>query len=138
MKKLIGVAALMALAGCSTNPTSAENADQVPVSRIFYSGTGVSGIQITRDGGALGSGCYIGVFLDGKLVARIGGGETVKLSVPAGEHLVGMGDDPHGNGLCAIGGVAMREVPASLSAGQNRRFRIFGDMNGFQISPTSF
>ncbi|HFX3348057.1 TPA: hypothetical protein ACRMKO_000285 [Pseudomonas aeruginosa] len=138
MKKLIGLAMLMALVGCSTNQTSAENAERVPASRVSYSGSGDSSVQITRDSGALGSGCYLGIFWDGQLAARIGSGETVRLSVPSGEHLVGMGDDPHGNGLCAIGGNAMREVPANLKPGQNRRYRVSGDMGGFQIAPSSF
>ncbi|MEN1565588.1 3-isopropylmalate dehydratase, partial [Pseudomonas aeruginosa] len=72
MKKLIGLAMLMALVGCSTSQTSAENAERVPASRVSYSGSGDSSVQITRDSGALGSGCYLGIFWDGQLAARIG------------------------------------------------------------------
>lgn len=139
MKRLIIVAAAVtAMAGCSTSQTSADSADPVPASRVLYHATGDASVQITRDRGAMGSGCYLGVFWNGKLAARIGSGETVKLAVPSGENLVGMGDDPNGNGLCAIGGNAMREVPANLRPGENKRFRVSGDMGGFQIAPSSF
>ncbi|MCP1647295.1 hypothetical protein [Pseudomonas nitroreducens] len=139
MKKLIILAAaLVVLAGCSTSQTSADSADPVPDARVLYRGAGDASVQITRDSGFLGSGCYMGVFWNGKLAARIGSGETVKLSVSAGENLIGMGSDPDGNGLCAIDGLAMREVPANLRSGENKRFRISGDGSGFQLAPTSF
>lgn len=143
MKLLIGALSIALLAGCSTNQTSYEQAKPAPSDRVIGYQKSPSGeygdILVTRDGGVMGSGCYLAVFVNGSLAARLAPGERVKFMVPAGDNLVGSGADPKGNGLCAISGVTMREVSASIRPGETKRFRISGDMNaGFVISPSSF
>lgn len=143
MRMLIGALAVALLAGCSTNPTTYEQAKAVESDRALAYQSKPNGdageLLVTRDGGMLGSACYLGVFVNGKLSARIGPGERARFIVPAGENLIGAGGDPNGNGFCAIGGITMREVTASVRSGETKRFRISGDMNsGFALSPSSF
>jgi hypothetical protein len=144
MKRMMfGALAVALMAGCSTNQTSFDNARSIPSSRALSFQGPVSGaaakLLVTRDGGVLGSGCYLGVFVNGRLSARIGPGERVVFNVPAGDNLIGSGSDPEGNGLCAFGGVTLREVNANVKQSESKRFRISGDMNGgFSIAPSSF
>lgn len=140
---MIGTLAAAILAGCTINQTTYEQATPVESSRLLAYQAPIdepSGVLlVTRDGGILGSGCYLGVFVNGKLSARIGPGERAKFLVPAGDNLIGSGGDPKGNGLCGIGGITTREVAASAKSGEIKRFRISGDMNsGFSLSPSSF
>lgn len=132
------LALLAVLGGCSTTPMAPEQAKAVPADRILYAGAGNASVVVTRDGGLIGSACYLAVLLDGQLAARVGPGETVTFRIPAGEHLVGMAADPLGSGLCGLGGMAMREVSATVAPEQTKRFRVLGDMSGgFTISPSS-
>jgi hypothetical protein len=81
----------------------------------------------------------LGVFVNGKLSARIGPSERAKSLVPTGDNLIGSGGDPKGNGLCGVGGITIREVAASVKSGETKRFKISGDTNsGFSLSPSSF
>lgn len=124
-----------------TSPVTERTAKDIPAERAWgYQQAVEDGgiIVVTRDAGAFGSGCYFGVFVDGEAAARIGPGEIVRFQVDSGEHLIGMGGDPAGRGLCAIDGVPFREVQATLKPGQTRKYRVSGDMGaGFSISPTS-
>jgi hypothetical protein len=143
MRILIGVLVAALLTGCTTNQTTYEQATPVESSRLLAYQSPIDGpsgvLLVTRDGGMLGSGCYLGVFVNGKLSARIGPGERAKFLVPVGDNLIGSGGDPKGNGLCGIGGITAREVAAAVKSGEAKRFKISGDTNsGFSLSPSSF
>ena len=61
----------------------------------------------------------------------------MRLYVSAGEHLVSLGADQQGKGMCNWGG-SLKEQAALLKGGQIKRFRIDGDTNsGLDISPSS-
>lgn len=142
MLKTIATIALAALVtGCSTSPVSFDQAKPVPGSRVMVYGQKPAGpygtIQVSRDTGFVGSGCFVAIHVDGRAVARIDTGEAVSLFVPAGEHLVGLGADERGSGLCSFSG-SLKEQSATLKAGQVKRFRIGGDTNvGLDIRPSS-
>lgn len=135
------IALMVVLTGCSTNLTPSERARAVPSDRVMFAASDsaeLGQIVVTRDAGLLGSACYLGVYVNGQLSARIGRGETVSFAVDPGNHLVGMGSDPDGKALCAIN-IPIREVSAEVEAGKKKKYRIYGDMSaGFSISPTSF
>lgn len=142
MLKITAVAALVALmSGCSTTPVPFDQAKPVPSDRVLIYGkkpaTPYSTIQIARDTGFVGGGCFVAVHIDGRAVARIDTGEVVSLYVVPGEHLVGLGADESGSGMCSWSG-ALKEQATILKAGQTKRFRIGGDTNvGLDIRPTS-
>lgn len=141
MRILIGVAAFALISGCTTSPVSAEKAAQVPNDRVFAFQQPVEGdsgmIFVTRDGGLLGSACYIGVYVNGDFVARVGPGEGARFFTKPGEVFVGAGEDLKGNGLCSIG-ISLREVLTTMDAGEVKHFRIYGDASeGISIAPSS-
>lgn len=141
MRILIGAVAVALLAGCSTTPVPLGQADPVPKSRIFSHQSEPSEpfgtIIVARDTGTIGGGCFLAVYLDGKVAARIDTGEVVKFRVPVGDHLVGMGIDKDGGGLCSFTNL-LKEQSAGLKAGQTKLFRIGGDSQAaLDIRPSS-
>lgn len=56
---------------------------------------------VTRDSGAMGMACYLGLWIDGGLAARFDVGETATFYVPPGERYVRVAVDPQGKGLCS-------------------------------------
>lgn len=142
MLKITATIALAALmTGCSTSPVSFDQAKPVPGGRVMAYGQKPAGpygtIQVSRDTGFVGGGCFVAIHIDGRPVARIDTGEAVSLFVPAGDHLVGLGADERGSGLCSFSG-SLKEQSATLKAGQVMRFRIGGDTNvGLDIRPSS-
>lgn len=142
MKLFIGALAVAVLAGCVTSPVPAEKAKPVPADRALLLqskptipyGT----IRVTRDTGFLGGGCFLAVHVDGQLAARIDTGEVVSFFVPVGDHLVGMGVDKSGGGMCSWTDM-LKEQSVSLTNSQIKRFRIGGDSQaGLDIRPSSF
>lgn len=140
MKLIVGALAVVLLAGCSTTPIPLGQATPVPKDRVFSHQVEPSEpfgtIVVARDTGSMGGGCFLAVYLDGEVAARIDTGEVVKFRVPAGDHLVGMGIDKKGGGLCSFTDM-MKEQSASLKPGQVRLFRVGGDQAGFDIRPSS-
>lgn len=142
MKLFIGVLVLVALAGCSTSPVTSGQAVAVPTARILgYQALLKDGgaLVITRDNGWLaGGGCFATVLIDGRVAARVGTGETVRLNVSQGRHIIGMSGDADGGGLCAMQvGQPIKESVADVKAHEVQKFRISGDTNGLDIRPTS-
>jgi len=142
MKLFVTALALFALAGCATSPVPEEKAKPVPVDRALLlqsKPTGPYGtILVTRDTGFLGGGCFLAVHVDGQLAARIDTGEVVRFYVPVGDHLIGMGIDKSGGGLCSWTDM-VKEQSVSLTNSQTKRFRIGGDSQaGLDIRPSSF
>ena len=142
MLKIASATALVSLmAGCSTSPVAFDQAKPVPVERVLAYGKKPAGpygtIQVARDTGFVAGGCFVAVHVDGRPVARIDTGEALSLYVPAGDHLVGLGADERGSGLCSWSG-SLKEQSATLKTGQVKRFRIGGDTNtGLDIRPRS-
>lgn len=128
-------------AGCSTSPVAFDEAKPVPSDRIFaFSNkpeTPFGTIVVARDTGFVSGGCFVAIHIDGKVVARIDTGEVVSLYLPVGDHLVGLGVDKQGGGMCSWTD-SLKEQSASLVEGQSKRFRIGGDTQvGLDIRPSS-
>lgn len=142
MKRALALMALFgALAGCSTTPVPFDQAKPIPGERVLAFGAKPSApygtIVVVRDTGFIAGGCFVSVHVDGKPAARIDTGEVVRLYVPAGDHLIGLGADQQGKGMCDWGG-SLKEQTAILREGQVKRFRIGGDTNsGLDIRPAS-
>lgn len=94
--------------------------------------SGESGkITVVRDSGAVGSGCDIVVYVDGRKAAKIGTCQRATFYLPPGSPNLGAG--LAGSVLCA--GVAIRTIAATVQQGKRSLFRISGDMAGFYIGP---
>lgn len=138
MRAFIVSLSLLALAGCSSYQADASKS--VPAERLLgfqQEGNGNASLHVQRDLGFLGGGCMVAFKIDRQLAARIAVGEAARFHLPPGQHIVGIGIDEQGEGLCSKG-MLRRELAVELNAGQTAEFRILSDANtGFDIKPAS-
>lgn len=135
MKLIIGPLALAMLVGCASTAISVRDAKPVPVDEVYAFQSRPSGdsgtITVVRDSGAVGSGCDIVVYVDGRKAAKIGTGQRATFYLPPGSPNIGAG--LVGSGLCA--GAAIRTIAATVQPGKESLYRISGDIGGFYIGP---
>ncbi|HAS1199295.1 MULTISPECIES: hypothetical protein [Enterobacteriaceae] len=137
MEKILLVALLTLLAGCSTQPVNTEQASVVPPDRVWdkkaTSKTPDTGVIIVkRDSGFIGSACLASVYLDGNPIADLSTREKVTLYAKPGRHILSA--TPHG--WCAGG---MVEVGADVILNKTLIYRIGYGANGdYRFSPTAF
>lgn len=124
--------AALALAGCASVPTAPEAAKPAPSARVFAGqGAGEAVVTVVRDSGVVGAACYFGVYLDGKLAARLDVGERVRFNVAPGEVLLGVSRDPQGSGGCSTQmDPVYRTVETLLKPGQEKTFRLALSLEG--------
>jgi len=138
MRSILAVLPLLVLSGCASYQN--DEAHPVPSDRLLaYQQAGKDSVQVdvTRDSGFLGGGCYVAVTIDQEVAARIGSGESASFHVPAGQHVVGITGDKDGDGLCSKA-MLRRELLVSLEPGNDNRFRINSDnRTGFDIKPVA-
>lgn len=129
MRKIIPLAAAILLAGCATTPIPASSAKAVTADRLIAyqeptSATDAT-LVVTRDVGHIGSYCYSGFTINGKLAARFAVGETARFHVPSGELLLRTGTDPEGRGACNIGKDShWTQRETFLRPGETKSFRL--------------
>lgn len=78
MKKIILLGLIFSLVGCATAPISTTMAKQTPKERLLAyqeKKDGYAEVEIIRDTGYLGGGCYLSVFLRNEMVGRFDTGE---------------------------------------------------------------
>ena len=135
MKLIVGALAVALLAGCASSAIPVSQAEPVPSDELYAFQSkppGESGkLTVVRDSGAVGSGCDIVVYVDGRKAAKIGTGQRASFYIPAGTTNLGAG--LAGSGLCA--GAAIRTISAGVHAGKESLYRISGDLSGFYIGP---
>lgn len=134
--RLILAALPLLLVGCSSWKPDAEYIRPIPADRLLgYQQAQEWGgqIQVTRDFGGMGSGCYVAVLVDRQLAARIGVGEQVSFQVPVGTRVLGIGIDPLDDTLCGKGRLR-RELAVKVEDGSRQQFRIISqNRGGFDI-----
>ncbi|MBO3276418.1 3-isopropylmalate dehydratase [Pseudomonas schmalbachii] len=134
MRSILAIIPLLALAGCASIPS--DEVRPVPGKRLLAyqeSATGSSQLTVERDSGFLGAGCYVSFSIDRQVAARIAVSEEASFNVPPGTHVVGIGIDEQGEGLCSKG-YLKRELAVTVAAGETGRFRILSDNRiGFDI-----
>lgn len=122
------------LAGCATTPADHSKARQVPADRLMGFQSAVEApngtLVLTRDKGALGSGCYYGFYINEKLAARIDNSETASFVVPTGELVLRVGGDPAGRGLCGLSKQQWTQRETTFRDGERKFFRLSIDLNG--------
>jgi hypothetical protein len=102
MKGILFAAVLIALVGCSTAPVSPDLAVNAPAEHIVSHQAPISGggaVTVVRDKGFRGSACYLGVFVNGQMAAKLSTGERVHLYLPSGRSL--LASHAVGGGLCS-------------------------------------
>lgn len=125
------------VAGCATTPISYSDASPAPSSQILapellHAHPGTAKVTVKRDSGFMGSACTYRVFMDGRPIVQLRGGERIDIFIEPGEHVFGA----LAEGACG-GGTA--EVAASMSSGQWKSFRIASGQDGtLQFLATAF
>ncbi|MBB5862625.1 hypothetical protein [Xanthomonas sp. 3058] len=140
----IGLMAISALAvallsGC-LQPTKQPRADQivdVSADRLFDFGAQADptgSISVVRDIGMVGSGCLLGLYIDGKPAAHLNSGERATIALSVGRHVI-TSRSVGGRGLCGVNSEE-RQVARSHSLeivvdpGQSRSYRIHTVLEG--------
>lgn len=141
MRFLIAVTAIVTLlGGCAAPPTVGE-AIPAPTNRLLALQTEDRGkdgtVSVVREGAAQAGHCFFGIYIDGKLVARLDNNEKASFHVKPGRRLIGVGSDPQGAGPCSGNTRYRREVATWIQVGENQIFRIaFQPM--LDIRPSSY
>ncbi|GLR38520.1 hypothetical protein [Pseudomonas plecoglossicida] len=140
MRPLITAAAIAMLSGCAAAPTVGE-AVPAPGNRLLTLQTEDLGkdatVTVIRESAIQAGHCFFGVFIDGKLVARLDNNEKATFYVKPGRRLVGVGSDPEGAGPCSGNSQFKREVATWIEVGERQTFRIaFQPM--LDIRPSSY
>lgn len=127
MQRIIALCLLGALLmGCSTSAVPPDQARQVGTDSVYsYQATPVTPygtLTVVRDSGFISSGCDMGIYVDGKLAAKLATKERVVFKIPAGEIILGAG--VIGSGICSTA-ADRREREVTLNAGQKKNYRVF-------------
>lgn len=136
MRSILAVLSLLTLSGCASYQS--DEVQPVPADRLLaYQQPGKDSVKVdvTRDVGYIGGGCFVALTIDHEVAARIGKGESASFHVPVGKHVVGIIGDKDGDGLCSKA-MLRRELLVPLEPGGNNAFRIVSDnRTGFDIKP---
>ncbi|WP_144415508.1 hypothetical protein [Pseudomonas putida] len=140
MRLLIVATSIAMLSGCAAPPTVGE-AVPAPGNRLLTLQTEDHGkdaaVTVVRESAIQAGHCFFGVFIDGKLVARLDNNEKATFHVKPGRRLVGVGSDPQGVGPCSGNSQYKREVATWIEVGERQTFRIaFQPM--LDIRPSSY
>lgn len=144
MKKIVVCVALsMAVAGCVTRPIASDEAQPVPVERVFaFQDAGdapVGELIVTRDLGAMGAACPLAFYIDGTMAAHLRRGESVTFKVPGGNRVIGAGFA--GKGVCSLnnGAAHRRETSHTVTNGSKTKIRLAMTHDGvIHVTPTAF
>jgi hypothetical protein len=128
------------LANCAAPPSLSE-AIPAPASRLLAlqsESAGMGGtVSVIREGAAQAGHCFFGIYIDGKLVARLDNNEKATFYVKPGRRLIGVGSDPQGAGPCSGNSNYRREVATWIQPNDVQMFRIsFQPM--LDIRPSSY
>lgn len=115
---------------CTSLETSLRS-DPVPADRMFLSSENKGSTQLTiiRDRSLAGSICYYAIYIDDKLVSRIGTAEKATFTLEPGERKIQITRDKQGAGLCSSGDDETTEKVALVS-GQKKYYRLSQNMAG--------
>ncbi|GMQ50381.1 hypothetical protein LST1_06690 [Neisseria elongata] len=106
MKKLSAVIVLLLLSGCASIPVDTNHARKIDPRRVLAYAEpkeDYARVEIIRDSGILGSGCYFGVMYRNTVLARFAAGEKAVFYLPEGDWKFAVVRDPQGMALCGVG-----------------------------------
>lgn len=130
MKLLFISVVALCLAGCATEAVLPSQAKQAPKERLLkFQSPGVgeqAKLIVVRDKGFLGSGCFVGVYLNQEKAAILNPGEKAEFYLKPGEWNVAL----MGEGKMCIAD----KIPAGrdfmLTANTTKAVRLFADPSG--------
>ncbi|QCA20666.1 hypothetical protein E5284_10465 [Citrobacter freundii] len=130
VRSLFVIAALFSLSGCATEAVLPSQAKSAPAERLLKYQTptddGQAKLIVVRDKGYLGSGCFVGVYLNQQKAAILDPGEKAEFYLKPGEWNVAL----MGEGKMCIAD----KIPAGrdfmLAANTTKAVRLFADPSG--------
>ncbi|NWD68882.1 hypothetical protein HX870_14870 [Pseudomonas gingeri] len=133
MRFLAAALVLLGIAGCSTSPISAENAEPVPASRLYTSiAKNESQLVVTRDSGIVGVELRLVLHIDGKPAAEFHSGEVAKFGLTPGKHILGL------SSWVLFGKSPIIESEIDLKPGESVHRRISIRNGDFYLTPTAY
>lgn len=130
--RILILALVLAISGCSTKAITVANGTPVPNDRIYLSSAGAGAeLAITRDTGLYGSGILVRIYLDGKKAADFRQGEAFVLPITPGKHILGISP------ATTFGQDAVVESEIDVKPGDVIRRRITFN-GGLQLTPTAY
>lgn len=127
MKNVLTLLAVLAVSACATTPVDTIRAKNIAPDRILAYAEprdDYAKVEIIRDVGFTGGGCYIGVMFRNTVLARFDQGEKAVFYLPDGNWKFAVVPDPAGRGLCGIGGYDPVFETQSIRKDQDNLFRI--------------
>lgn len=127
MKKLLSILAVLTISACTTSPISSDRAKPVPQERMLaYTEPNpeYAKVQIIRDQGILGSGCYLAVMYRQTILARFNTSEKGIFYIPEGDWKFAITMDPDGNLLCGTDNFSPVFETQKIRKDQDNLFRI--------------
>ena len=131
---VISLIGAFVLVGCATTPLSSTQAKSAPRERViaFQEKSAINNatLVLTRDEGFLGGGCFYALWINSILAARLDVAETAGFYIEPGEHVLRVGRDPLGKGLCAVDSDNWTQRETILRPNERKYFRLSLDANG--------
>ena len=119
---------LLSMTACHTNPVSLEKASPTPSTRrlAFQDANNPENSRVTviRDMGVRKSGCFVEIYVNENVAARIDEGEKVTFYLPPGPLLLGVGPDFNGPILCGYDPSNSTQINTTLKPNEEKVFRI--------------
>ena len=116
------------MTACHSTPVSLEKASQTPSTRILafqdVNLPGNSRVTVIRDTGVGVPGCFVEIYVNETVAARIDKGEKVTFFLSPGPLLLGVGPDLKGNPLCGYDPGNSTQIKTKLAPDEEKVFRI--------------
>jgi hypothetical protein len=125
------VGATLALSACTamvqTRHAEGAHLHEVPADRLLAfqdQAPGTARVEVTRDAGFMGGGCYLALMYGGKLIGRFDPEEHATFWLPVGKVDLAAAPDPLGRGLCSISTSDPAIEPHEIAAGKTTYLRM--------------
>ncbi len=119
---------LLWMTACHSTPVSPEKASPTPSTRIlaFQDAThpGNSRVTVIRDTGVGVAGCYVEIYVNETLAARIDKGEQVTFYLSPGPLLLKVAPDLKGKPLCGYDPGNAKQIKTTVEPNEEKVFRI--------------
>jgi hypothetical protein len=119
---------LLSMTACHTTPVSLEEASPTPSSRLLAFQDADhpvnSRVTVIRDKGLGVAGCFLEIYVNETVAARIDKGEKATFYLSPGPLLLGVGPDLQGQPLCGYDPGNSTQIKTTLRANEEKFFRI--------------
>ena len=119
---------------CHPTPGPLGEATLTPKARLMafqtLSPDRSSTITLIRDSGYVGSACYLMVYVNATLAARMDTGELAKFHIPPGSMFLWVGPDKKGRGFCQVGEGYSAQIDTTMKDHEEQIFRVSWTSDG--------